>query len=694
MIGHVVTDNDGNPVDGNGQKLAQSAYQPQGDTLKLYARCLQDYQVAYTLQHRSFDEFDGMSLLDRTRLDQETFGAFVGAEWVPQHKRWRWRGRKNTARNKIIGILAHLLAAMLYPFVMATNDQDEEDKMTARVMRILVEEHLRKADYEMKFLFMVLTALVNPAIIVHVEYVRAMQRIKKRAADGTYTVVQAVDEILSGLNLHILPIDELMVGDFYTGPIQRAPYLIRVRRIPYDQARAENAGKHIDADGKDRFDYVTAGKTRVLLTGQENQTLYDIDWTEADRNYVQEATFYYRGEDLEVKWVGDVFMGNEEDIYNSNPFKHRRMTTVNNEYMTMPIYPFAKSYFEPIDPTGRFFYGKSAAFKEYWDDRSLNQIHAWIHDGTALDIIKPIFLSGVAKVDSTVMVPGAVVGMPAGATATPYSLGPNIQAAYQLLEKQEADMSLSTQDTSSGGVTMPGVTATAVVQAQQQARVILGVFGSTIADLVTQVGELTMDCIIANTTVGEIDATVPEAPRLKFKAVIAKGQEKGKKITNRVIFSDALMGRELTEDDKKSIEWGLYDKAGGHTTDQRIWLVNPYKFARTQFAMWIDADRILDKSMGNDKQQKMLAFTMLADPRVAPYTNQQNVVDDFVIDEFADGDPDRYKKNANDPNAMLNTMMGQQGQQPPAIPGQVPPAMGGAAPPAMPSPVALPVTAP
>lgn len=692
MIGQIVTDADGNPIDGNGVKLSPSQYQPSEAVMRLFERVQRDYQVAYMLQHRSFDEFDGISLLDRARLDQQTFAAFVGAEWVPQHKRWRWKGRKNTARNKLIGILAHMLAAMLYPFVMATNDKDEEDKMTARVMRIQVEEYLRKADYEMKFLFMVLTALVNPAVFVHVEYVEAMQRVKKKMQNGTYTVVEAIDQILSGLNLNILPIDELLLGDFYTGPIQRQPYLLRVRRISYDQARAENAGKKFDSSGTDVFDYVVAGKTRILMAGQEHQTLFDVEWTEADRNFVQEITAFYRGEDLQVKWISGVFMGNEEDIYNSNPFTHRRMSLIGEEWLSVPVYPIAKSYFEPIDPTGRFAYGKSGAFKEYWDDKSLNQVHAWIHDGTALDVIKPVFLSGIAKTDSTVMVPGAVIGMPAGGTATPYSLGPNIQAAYQLLQQQEKDMSLSTQDNTSGGTTTPGITATATVQAQQQARIILGVFGNTIADLITQVGELTMDIIVMNATVGEIDATVPEALRMKFKTMVARGQEKGKNITNRIIFSDALMGRELTEDDKQQIEWDLYEKAGGHKTDQRIWLVNPYRFARTQFAMWIDVDRILDKSMGNDKQQKALAFQMLSDPRVLPYTNPENVVDDFVIDEYADGDPDRYKRDSSTSNDMLNTMMGQPGATPPGTPPA--PGMGTSPPNAVPSPMTLPVATP
>ena len=111
----------------------------------MFSKCQNDYQRAYNLQHRTFDEFDGLSLLQRARRDQQTFGAFVGAEYIPAHKSWRWRGRKNTARNKLISILAHMISGMLYPLVSASNEEDEPDKLAARVMRIIVEDHLKKA---------------------------------------------------------------------------------------------------------------------------------------------------------------------------------------------------------------------------------------------------------------------------------------------------------------------------------------------------------------------------------------------------------------------------------------------------------------------------------------------------------------------------------------------------------------------
>ena len=47
---------------------------------------------------------------------------------------------------------------------------------------------------------------------------------------------------------------------------------------------------------------------------------------------------------------------------------------------------------------------------------------------------------------------------------------------------------------------------------------------------------------------------------------------------------------------------------------------------------------------------------------IAPFVNQQAVVDKFVIDEYSDGDPDEFKKTPQQQSEMLNQVMGQ-GQQ-------------------------------
>ena len=656
MIAGIVTDKDGEPLDGNGNKLSQSTYSPSKDVMELFQRVQNDYTVAYNLQHRPFKEFDGLSLLERSRRDQETWAAFVGAEYYPRTKSWRWRGRKNTTRDRIIGICAHMLSAMLFPYVRAVNSDNQEDKDSARVMQILIEDHLKKAGYEYKFLFMVCSALVNPAVFVHTEYVQAFQRVKQILADGKTKVVDAVDEFLSGLQLHILPIDEILLADFYTFELQRQPYLIRVRRIPWDEAR-QVYGNHKD------FKYVEAGKTRIVLTGQENQTLFDIEWTEADRDYVQEITAFYRSEDLQVTFVGGVFMGNEENLYNSNPFEHRRMVYANNGWGTAPIYPFAKGGFEPLDVTGRFAYYKSAAFKAFWDDASINKAYQLLQDGMYLDVFKPTFISGVSKVDGQVIAPGASVALPKDASVTPYQLGPNLAAAMSVLDVNKQDLSESTQDPAQGGVPQPDVTLGATQIAERNAKLVLGVFGLTVANLVEQIGGLVMDCVIAHATIGEIDDSVPEALKTRYKTFLVKGEEKGKQLTNRIEFTDKYMGRFFTKEEKEGLEWNLYDQTGDTpeeraTSDMRLFEVNPYQFARMRYTMHMDADQIVSRSMGTDQQRKMLAANMMSDPRFAPYIDQKAVTEDFVIEPFSEGDPDRYLKKENPEMDMLAAVMG------------------------------------
>ncbi len=662
MIGGEITTERGIPKV-NGKTLSESTYHPSDEVLKLFNRVQQDYARAYNLQHRAFDEFDGLSLLQRAKRDQETFGAFVGAQYIPQQKRWRWKGRKNTARNKLIGILAHMLSGMPFPLVSAQNEENESDKTTAKVMRILVEEHLRKADYQTKFLYIVLSALVNPAILVEVDYVIAFQKIKERLANGEIKITEAVDTFLSGLALNIIPVDQLLVGDFYTGNIQHQPYIIRVNRISWDQARKIYSGRFF-VDGKDQFDYVEAGKTRIFMAGQENQTLFDVDWTETDRNMVQVITASYRDEDMEVTFVGGVFMGESKDPYNTNPFTHRRMSFINDEWKSIPIYQYAKSGFEPIDPSGRFFYYKSGAFKEYWDDATQNKMHQLLVDGTYLDVIKPMFIGGLTKVDSTVIAPGATVGVPIGSTVTPFQMGPNLVGAMNAMNVQKDDMSESTQDKIMNGVADPNVTATATIQAQNQARIFLGVFGVMMADLITQIGFLTMDCIIAHTTQGEIDATVPESLGMKYKTLLAKSKEKGKDITHKIVFTDVFMGKEMTPQQKDDYEWKLYKKQG---VDNILYEVNPYRFARTVYSFYVNPTDITDTAMGTDKQKNLVAFNMFANPIVSPYVDMKEVVDEFVIEKYGGSNPDRFKIKG-DVNAMMAAAMG--GQPGGGIPGQ------------------------
>lgn len=664
MIGRIVTDDKGIPLDNNGTQLSESRYKPPTAIMELFARCQIDYGIAWQLQHRPFDEFDGYSLLQRANLDQQTFGAFVGCEYVAKNKQWRWKGRKQTSRNKIIGVLAQVIAGILIPTVFATDEQQNESRECARAMRILVQEHLRRTGYDIKFIFMVLSALVNPATFVQVQYVQKLQTVKVRLGSGEIKVEQAIDELMSGLMLNVVPIDELLLGDFFTFDMQAQPYLVRVRRISYDVARGIYQGKCM-IEGVDQFGFVEAGKTRVFMASQENQTIYDVDWTEGDSNMVQEATFYYRGEDLQVTWVGGVFMGafdatKPEEIYNLNPFEHRRMTQVGDAWGSMPVYPYAKSGYEPLDPQMRFAYYKSAAFKEFWDDATLNMATRLTVDGMHLDVLKPILISGIAKYDSNVIAPGAVASLPKDAVVSPYQLGPNLAASMKVIEMQNKDLEDSTIADILRGQQGTNQTATSIEYAVRNAKKMLGVCGALTADLIKQVGELTIDCVILNTTVGQVHEELPGALGLKFETFLARGKEKGRDITNKIVMTDRYMGRTMTEDQKRARAWDLWEAGGGNDRNAtKIWEINPYQFARRKYSCFVDVDEMIMRSSGTDRTLKERALAVLTSPAVAPFTDREAVVNDFAIDVYGGNDPDRYKTKGTGADAMMQLMGGQ-----------------------------------
>lgn len=626
-------------------------YNPNDEVKALWNKVQQDYFNAYALQNRPFDEFDQMSLLQRMNQDQQTWGAFVGASYEAQDKAWRWKGRKNTARNKIVGILAHIISGMLFPYVYAYNEQNKEDELTARVMRILVENHLKKADYEMKFLFAMLSALVNPAAFINIEYLEAKQKINIKGADGKWSVDEVINELLTGINMNLIPCDQILLGDFYTFNIQNQPYIVRARRIGYEEAKSIYGGKYFQGD-RDAFDYVKKGDmTETVGAARDNQTINSIDWTTADQNFVQELTFYYKSEDLEVTFVGGVFMGSHEDPMHTNPFKKRRITTnLKGEFVTSPVYPFAKTGFEPIDPNGRFAYYKSAAFKEYWDDASQNRMYQLAQDGTFLDVFKPLFGSGIASIDTSVMVPGAFVGMPMGASVTPYQLGPNVNAALALMRQNVDDMSLSTQDALQSGFAEKGITATASLKAEQNARVIMNVFSTMVANLVKDIGELVIDDILLHTTMKELDATLPNSIKKAIRSIERDGNQE---ITNIVEFDPTMELPTFNNEKAEDLEWKMFKELGGQKAKTNKYIVNPYKFIKSQFTVFVNPEIIISRSMGTDKLFKERATQILLDPRVAPFINQEAVIDDFILKEYSEGDPEKYKK---DPQDMANAM--------------------------------------
>lgn len=217
----------------------------------------------------------------------------------------------------------------------------------------------------------------------------------------------------------------------------------------------------------------------------------------------------------------------------------------------------------------------------------------------------------------------------------------------QVLQENKGDVSDSTLSPLMQGQMGARQTAYAVNAALTNAKIMLGLFSFMLADLIKQVGELTVDSVVANTTQGELDATIPEALVLKYKTILVKTKDKGKDITNKIIFTDAISNKQYSQQQERDKNWSLWEKAGGKTSDQRIYEVNAYRFARTVFTMWVDPDKITASAVGLNRDQKMDDIKMLTLPFVYPYVDPKALAME-VIEEYGGDNPDRLK-NKQDP---------------------------------------------
>lgn len=589
-----------------------------------------DYEVGLRIQEKTYREFDGRSLIDVMDDDQRAFNTYVGPDDAEPDEAWRYKGTRPITRNKIISIVAHLTASILYPSFQAQNMADEEDKEVAEIMRDLVKWNIMNSDYEHTFLFAVISMCVNPAVILHARYQKVMQNIRVRLENGEITVKQACDEVLTGIKTHLVPVDELLIANVNEYYIQKQRFLIRRRFIDHAEARAVY-GQH------ENFKYVKPG-VRVFLDDSQKTFYEAVD--EEMPTLDEEVVYYNRMLDLEVPFVNGIYMG--APIVEDNIMTHRRMTVASDGTpISVPIYPFAKSGAEPINDM-RFFYYKSVVSKLRQDQRLVDTMWRMTVDGTFLEVMKPVITSGGGKIDTSVIFPGAVTDLPADAKIMPITGLSNPTAGYTALQSLEASMTESTQDKIQAGIidTPSGTTAYQVATARQNAKIQLGMLGKMIAYLVKEYGELMVDCIIQHQTVAQAMDLVGDSMRLKFNKFIVPGKSYGgKQVSREIRFTEEMLGLELTEESKREMEWKLYREGGGKDLQKEIVLVNPYLFSMFKFKGHVDIDELLPQ---NEELKKAFNLELYDRAIQNPNVDQEKITRDFLLGSYVKSDADKY----------------------------------------------------
>jgi len=636
LIGILTFSKDGKLITPN---ASVSIYAPNYDIETLTAQVSKDYETGSNILTTPYTEFGGPGLSPMTvaERDKLIFNSWEDSPSEDPDKTWRWTGVRPTARNKIIAVAAHFIAALLFPNIFAQNEEDDEDKDAANLMKDLIIYNIDNSNYKTSYLFGIVAALYNPVAYFEIEFAEVIRTVREKQEDGTITLKKAIDDVFSGFKMHSVSFDEVLINNAYEYDLQKQNSIIRQRAITYDEAK-KRFGEH------ENWKHIRPGIKTIFDTS--SQAFYDI--VDANSGNLVDWTIYYnRGEDLEVSFVNGIYVG--ATAIDANFMRHRRAgKTVDGDPILVPIYPLIKFGYSPIDE-GRFFFYKSLANELGPQYRLANRMWQMTANGTFLDTIPPVFITGKQVIKSNVFHPGAVTSLPdRESTVTPIKVGSNLNSAYNAMALIDGDLNAT------GKVpNLPakaGTTAYAVSQEIAQAKIQLGIFGAMVAECVVQIGMHMIDVILQHQTIADVEEITGGETKLKYRKFILPNQVRDGKSVTKVI---QLTNQELQGTQEESDE--IFAMQGGPNAEKELYFVNPAIFRRMKFLVRIDPNELMPK---NEIFEKALALEFFTTFFNNPFIDQE-VLTKETVEKFKRGEASKFMKK---PEEMQQMAMAQAAQ--------------------------------
>lgn len=599
-------------------KNRPSLYNPSKAVKDTQVMVQEDYQIGHQIMNRSFREFNDRNVIEYLNDNQRAFNTYVPPRSSDPDESWRAQTVRPVTRNKIISIAAHVTTSIIIPSVWAQNSEDQEDKEAADVMKDLMEWTIDNSDYERKYIFGIISSLVAPAIIMEAEYVEVMQKIREKKKDGTYTEKEIIDEVMSGFNAHIVPVDEIYIANPYEHNIQRQRFLIRRKLISYPDAKA------LYEDHED-FKHVTPGVRHIFVDGEN--TFYEQDDEDLKGELVEMVVYYNRSKDLFLCYLNGILV---TDYNQPNPRNDK-------------LYPFAKSGFEPIDE-GRFFYFKSCADKMGPDQELVDVLYNMVLDGTFLALMPPMALYGNEEIGSSVFVPGMVTSLREDSKLDTIGGRSDLRGGLEAINLVERSLSESSADPILSGnqPTNDRATAFQVSSQQQNAQISLTLFSKMIGFLVVDFGHLMVGDILQHMTVGEVAQITDTGTAMKYKSFVLPDKiEDGKKVSKKIEFTNkyAAEPEDYTKDRMMEDSFDVLEEEMKYEGKVKIKKVNPAVFTMLKFKLKVTPDIMRKKNEALEKALNLEAYDRLIQN---PNVDQVSVTRDFLVDTYRPGEGDKY----------------------------------------------------
>lgn len=616
-----------------------SAYTPTPEEAKRRMEIVDTFRLADLAMRKPRREFNDMSVINRMMLDQMAFNTYQpnngdAAEGDILNS-WKSHAIRPVIRNKVVSIAAHATARLLFPKVFARNEQNDEQKEAATVMRDLIEYASEENDYARFSMYSTISALVNPVSIMHTEFCRAFRYVKRKKDNtGKWILEKEVDEENSGFQLTVVPVDEFFILDFYENDVQKQDKIIWRRVRPYSAM----AGKY---GGKKNFKHVRPGVQ--VIYNDANTSFYEVYDSNLRQDMCEEIIFYCKSLDLQIAMVNGVMMDDPDE---PNPRMDKK-------------HPFITFGYELFDE-GKCFYYKSMAFKVQPDADIINTLYPLIIDGTYLNIMSPMIIAGEEKIGADVIIPGGTTQLSnPKSTITPLRVAQDINQGMLTLQKVEESVNQSTEQPAMTGK----ITAYQMSKIEQERQTILGLFVNMIASYVKQYGELIKSDVIQYLTLPEVDAIVGDS-ELIYKTFIVNNRKSGGKNVNRKIQFTTDLPELSTEEESLWNSYDILEEQGGDETDQEIYKVNPLIWKDLKYKTAVSPDVV--NPMSDDLERTFgleLFDRAIQGPKLGVPVDMEQIFKDFLFDLYPKSKQDTSKyfkkpeimnndlSNAMNPNA-------------------------------------------
>lgn len=585
-----------------------SAYQPPADVLELTKEVKKYYEKGDTILHKPYPELNNYSIVGRMNKDKRAFNSYVDENTDDPKESWKWRGTRGMARNKAMTMHAHTTATLAVPMAFAQNDQQEEDRDASNVMRdaLMWMATNPTSEYQGAYLAVNLASMYNPVSYLGAEYCEVQQTIRERGEDGKIQKKEVLDEVLSGFKSPVYSPDQILITNAYIQNIQRQPAILKKRLIEYSEAKVKY-GEHPN------WNFVQPGIKAIY--SDEDGLFYDISDQELQGNLVEEVTFLSRLADTEVCYLNGIYMGDEN--VEANPIKHR-------DNRNAPKYNFVPFGYERINE--HFFFYKSLMNRIGWDNALIDATYENTMNRDILDLYPPLAISGAENSDNDVIFPGGMLAFENPDAEMKPILPPNRVAGYQALREIEKSISEASQSEVAGG-SLPDKDQKAfnVARAEQNSRTILrAVFRST-AESVVQYGSLMVDIFLQHYTTAQLDEITGAA---KYRPFILQDQMvNGRKVSKKIVFDEALIGREMSKKERKYKSLDLLTEAGYPNEKEHIYRVNPHLFSKLKYLVRLEADVLMEKNEALEKEMTERLYTLL---RQDPLISSEALVRDLA----------------------------------------------------------------